>query len=199
MIKLLMLSLLPLLWGCTHDGKPTEQATLEVGSLQEPPTTVTSTPDEFTIRGGRFYGLTAGAPLADASDRLEEGVLENGEGTFDVYYIYDGSGEELGYLLPSPNDGTLIGNIFLTSPRVSTEAGIHIGDSFGKLTIAYSDVEVHGSEIEGRTYAQVGALAFLLDGVNNTDYEVDPRSIPREATIKEIMLPDMTSAGGPAI
>ncbi len=146
--------------------------------------------DAYTIRGSGFFGLSAGHPLADHPDRLEAGILRNGEGDYDVHYIRDEDGERLGYVLPSVADSTLIGDIVITSDVPVTASGLRVGDGFGKLLIAYPELTVQVSEIESRAYAYAGPYAFLLSGVAGPAGEVNPASVNGQATIREITIVD---------
>jgi len=51
----------------------------------------------------------------------------------------------------------------------------------------YPKAKVHGSEIEGRTYANFGQLSFRLN-TSYFSYEVDETKIPKSTEIVEIII-----------
>lgn len=145
--------------------------------------------DPYLISNSHFLGLTPGGSLAEFVDGLRSGVLQTGEGDFDVHYIDSAEGDELGYVMADPRDENTIGNIYVTSPKVVTEKGIRVGMSYAELQEKMGRLEVHGSEIEGYThaYADADGLAFRLDS-GNWSYEVDPTAIKPETEILEIVI-----------
>lgn len=143
--------------------------------------------DPYLISNGYFLGLTPGGSLAEFSDGLRKGVLQTGDGDFDVFYIDSAEGDELGYVTADPRDEQTIGYIFVTSPDVVTEKGVRVGISFAELKQRIGAVEVHGSEIEGYTYAQANGMAYRLDS-GNWSYEVDVSTIAPETKVIEIVI-----------
>jgi hypothetical protein len=143
--------------------------------------------EPYLVSNGYFLGLTPGGSMIEFIDGLRSGVLQTGEGDFDVHYIDSAEGDELGYVMADPRDEGTIGNIFITSPKVVTEEGIRVGMSFSDLQEKIMALEVHGSEIEGRTYASGDGLSFRLDA-GNWNYEVDPSAIKPETKILEIVV-----------
>jgi hypothetical protein len=143
--------------------------------------------DPYLVSNGYFLGLTPGGSMAEFVDGLRSGVLQTGEGDFDVHYIDSAEGDELGYVMADPRDEGTIGNIFITSTKVVTEEGIRVGMSFTELQEKMGELEVHGSEIEGQTYANSDGLSFRLDA-GNWSYEIDPSTIKPETKILEIVV-----------
>ena len=141
----------------------------------------------YLVSNGNFLGLTPGGSMVEFVDGLRSGVLQTGEGDFDVHYIDSAEGDELGYVMADPRDENTIGNIYITSTKVVTEKGIRVGMSFSELQEKMGELEVHGSEIEGRTYANSGGLSFRLDA-ENWSYEIDPSTIKPETEIIEIVV-----------
>ncbi|MFK7903742.1 MAG: hypothetical protein AB8B69_01390 [Chitinophagales bacterium] len=160
------------------DTKPSTETT-----AKPEPKPVAANP--YLITDKSFMGLSSGNGIEEHADVLEQGVLKSGEGEFEVYNIKSESGEKLGYIMASHQDPSKIGNITITHPKASTEEGISIGATFAELESALGEVAVHGSEIESRTYAYKGHLAFLLDDYHNT-YELDKSKVKKDAKIKEI-------------
>lgn len=146
--------------------------------------------DPYLISNGYFLGLTPGGSLAEFSDGLRSGVLQTGEGDFDVFYIDSAEGDELGYVIADPRDEQTIGAIYITSKDVVTEKGVRVGISFAELQQRVGKVEVHGSEIEGYTYAYTDGMAYRLDS-GNWSYEVDMSTIAPETEIIEIVIDSM--------
>jgi len=139
----------------------------------------------YLITDKSFMGLSSGNGIEEHADVLEQGVLKSGEGEFEIYNIMNESGQKLGYVMASHQDPSKIGSITITSQKASTKEGISIGKTFAELESALGEVAVHGSEIESRTYAYKGHLAFLLDDYHNT-YELDKSEVKKDAMIKEI-------------
>jgi hypothetical protein len=155
----------------------------------EEETAVSDTSDDepYLVSNGYFLGLIPGGSLAEFIDGLRSDVLRTGEGDFDVHYIDSAEGDELGYVMADPRDEGTIGNIFITSTKVVTEKGVRVGMSYSELVEKMGELEVHGSEIEGQTYANSEGLAFRLD-TGNWSYEIDPSTIKPDTKIIEIVV-----------
>lgn len=108
------------------------------------------------------------ATIENADKQIVKGVVENGEGSFDVYKIMDGDGEELANIYCIENDELVEvpHSVQITSNRIATPEGIRVGDSYEKLQATYRDFKVTGSEIEGWTYAQIGDVYMRLSAYN---------------------------------
>ena len=143
--------------------------------------------DPYLVSNGVFLGLKPGEPLAPYTDALRKGKLRTGEGKFDVYYIDGAEGNELGYTLADPNDENKIGDIYITSPAVVTEAGIRVGLTYAELTERLGTVAFHGSEQEGRVYGEHEELRYRLgmeSGKRNlTEADIEPATEVTEIVI----------------
>ena len=73
------------------------------------------------------------------------------------------------------------------SPKASTDKGLKIGSTFKDLLKVYPNIDVHGSESEGRTYATADGFSYRLDAPNFT-YDVDKAKIPATTKITEIVI-----------
>lgn len=147
------------------------------------------TDDPYLITTDGLLGMMPGNLLADFSAGLREGKLDTPEGEFDVLYIDGAEGEELGYLVPEPRDEKMIGEITITSSKVVTEPGLRVGNTFAELQDRLAgDMEVYGSEAEGRTYAVSDGVWYRLDA-GNWMQEVEQSTIPPDTKIIEIVLP----------
>ncbi|SEQ89629.1 hypothetical protein [Neolewinella agarilytica] len=145
--------------------------------------------DPYLISTDGLLGMTPGKLLADFSAGLREGKLDTPEGEFDVLYIDGAEGEELGYLVPEPRDERMIGEITITSSKVVTAPGLRVGNTFAELQERLAgDLEVYGSEVEGRTYAVSDGVWYRLDA-GNWMQDVDQGSIPPDTKVIEIVLP----------
>lgn len=142
---------------------------------------------ELLISETSFRGIITGDAIAKHGDYVQKGELKTGEGDFEVYYIKDFNNNPAGYFLPDPNDESVVGEIVVQALHASTKEGVKMGSTFAELKAAYPSMEVHGSEIEGRTYARVGQLAFRLD-IPMFTYDVDVAKIPEETKVMEIMI-----------
>lgn len=141
--------------------------------------------NRLNIGKGYFFGITIGQKIKEVEAKLRKGWLKTGEGDFEVYYIVDRQGSQLGYI---PMEGDRVLSIVVTTSRASTWNGLTVGSTFAALKEALgNDVEAHGSEIEGRTSVDDGYFSFLLDTYFYT-YDVDEKAIPEDTKIKAITL-----------
>ncbi len=145
--------------------------------------------ERYLITSEGFYGIKIGGNSSDYADLLDNGMLRDGEGEFDVFYIKSGDNKQppLGYLTETPNDGTAIENIFVTTPKAKTKEGIGIGTTYAEIESKLPDFEVHGSEVESRTHIFVDNLAFQLD-FPSASYDLDKTKIPKEAKVIKIWI-----------
>lgn len=134
-----------------------------------------------------YMGISPGDKIVNHLEVLTKTQMKTAEGTFDIYAIDAAPSTTTAYCLPDPNNKEIIGNIVITSSPAVTNDGIQVGSSYGDLLAKYSDLKVHGSESEGRTFAKIGNLSFRLDTPNFT-YEVDPSKIKKETKIIEIII-----------
>jgi len=136
---------------------------------------------------GSFRGIAPGDKMAVHEANLVKSELVTGEGDFTVYLIMDEPEGKIGYLMPDPDDETKVGDITITSSIPTTTEGMKVGMTLGDLFNRYRNLEIHGSEIGGRTTAYKGQLSFRIDA-NNYEYEIDPEKIPLNAKITEISI-----------
>lgn len=108
------------------------------------------------------------ALIEKAGKKIVKGIVENGEGSFEVYKILDDDGEELANIYCIENDELVEvpQSIQITSNRIATPEGIRVGDVYEKLQATYRDFTVTGSEIEGWTYARIGDVYIRLSAYN---------------------------------
>ena len=146
--------------------------------------------DIYTIQPAGFYGIVCGQAIGNFSQKLVKGKLETGEGSFEVYYITAPGGQQLGYVLPHSHEEAKVGTIVITSSLAHTPEDIKVGSTFWDLQSRIPGIEVHGSELEGRTTASVGNREFLLDAYH-TSYQIDASLIAPETKIKQILVVPM--------
>lgn len=158
-------------------------------STQVPSETVKESPKPAvpSIEETAFEGISPGDKIAEHQGNLEQAIQKNGEGTFDIYNIKNATYGVMGYLYPDPKTPTLVGDVVINSPLAKTKDGIHVGKTFGALMQKYPNIEVRGSEIEGRTYAKQNNLSFRLD-FPHFKYELDKKTIPPTTKIIEIVI-----------
>lgn len=108
------------------------------------------------------------ALIEKAGKKIVKGVVESGEGSFDVYKIMDDDGQELANIYCIENDALVEvpQSVQITSNRIATPEGIRVGDTYEKLQATYRDFTVTGSEIEGWTYARIGDVYIRLSAYN---------------------------------
>ncbi len=141
----------------------------------------------LTIDNNAFRGITVGDKIADHTEYIEKTQLKDGEGTFEIYQIKDYNNNPAGYFMPDTKDESRVGDITVQTQMAETETGIKVSSTFQELSQALPNLEVHGSEIEGRTYASANNLSYRLDVANFT-YEVDVSKIPATTKITEIII-----------
>lgn len=146
---------------------------------------ITPTQTQLLIGPNSFRGIHVGDLISKHLEYIQKTKMRTGEGVFEVYEIKDFDNNPAGYFLPDPKEKLLVGDITVKSPKAQTIKGIKIGDTFQDLVKVFPDIEVHGSEIEGRTHASANNLSYRLD-VANFNYEIDRAKIPRTAKITEI-------------
>ena len=139
------------------------------------------------IKENSFQGIAPGDKIVSHSKNTEKNILKTGEGEFVSYQIKNKKFGTVGFFLPDPNDETLVGNITIDAPQAKTIKGINIGSTFKELMKKYPKAKVHGSEIEGRTYARNGQLSFRLN-TSHFSYEVDPSKISEDTEVVEILI-----------
>lgn len=142
---------------------------------------------QLLITPNAFRGISVGDIIETHSDYLQKEQLKTGEGTFEVYRIKDFNNNPAGYLMPDPNDESVVGDITVETPMAATVEDIKVGSTFGDLQRTIPNIGVHGSEIEGRTYANAHNISYRLD-VANFSYEVDAAKIPATTKITQIIV-----------
>ncbi|MEM9929004.1 MAG: hypothetical protein AAF840_04260 [Bacteroidota bacterium] len=192
-MKPLFVVLCLFLYACGGEAPPSppdlaaEAPKTPPSEVETPTAEAVAIDNPYRISNGIFLGMRPGGKLEAFADGLRADVLQTGEGDFDVFYIDGAEGNELGYLMADPNDESLIGSISITAEEVVTEEGISVGMTFAELEEKVGPVEVHGSEIEGYTYAYKYGLAYRLD-VNFWSYEVDEAKIDPATKLLEILV-----------
>jgi hypothetical protein len=142
---------------------------------------------QLSITEINFRGIQAGDAIASHADYTKKIKLKTGEGSFDVYEIRDFENNRAGYFMADPKNKLLVGDITIESPKATTNEGLKVGDSFQALSKIFPLAGVHGSEIEGRTYATTGRISYRLD-VSNFKYDVDKAKIPAATKITQIII-----------
>ncbi|PHN08295.1 hypothetical protein [Flavilitoribacter nigricans] len=161
---------------------PAPEETAAAPAGQEQP----AAPD-YPIGDRSFRGIRVGQPIGEIVDSVEKGILQNGEGEFEIYRISTEDGRELGYFHPDPQNGSLVGDIVITSDLPMTENGLKVGMTYTELTSLIRDFAVHGSEIESRTSVYYQNLALGLD-YPSANYNLDRNEIPGSAKVNEITI-----------
>ncbi len=148
---------------------------------------ITLTQTQLLIGPNAFRGIHVGDLISKHPEYAQKTKMKTAEGVMEVYEIKDFDNNPAGYFVPDPQNKQLVGDITVKSPKAQTAMGIKIGDTFQNLQKVFPDIVVHGSEIEGRTYATAHHLSYRLDAANFS-YEVDPSKIPATTKITEIII-----------
>jgi hypothetical protein len=135
----------------------------------------------FRVKGGMVNTVKGGMVIVDQKKHLVRGYIDFGEGRLSVHKLLDDKGSCLGYVMPRLGNNSLVGDITITSNKVLTEHGIRIGDTYSKLKEARNNLEVGGSNSEGRTYATADCVAYRLG----------TSALNSETTITEIVIKDI--------
>ncbi len=154
---------------------------------------ITATRTQMLISPISFRGIQIGDTIAKHGDYIQKTQIKTAEGTFEVYEIKDFENNPAGYFSPDPNNKRLVGDITVKTPKAQTAKGLKVGNTFQDLLKAFPDIEVHGSEIEGRTYASANNLSYRLN-IANFKYEIDKAKIPATTEITEIMIDRVVKA-----
>lgn len=167
--------------GASHadQNPPKEEQAMKTGTAQT----------ELNISDNSFRGITVGDNISSyaKSDYVQLETLKTGEGDFTVYAIKDFNNNPAGYFMSDPNDESRVGDIIVQTRMAQTAEGIHVDSTLGDLRMRFPDIEVHGSEIEGRTYAHHNTLSYRLEVVSFS-YEVDAAKIPADTKVTEIII-----------
>ncbi|MCC6723001.1 MAG: hypothetical protein IT258_00730 [Saprospiraceae bacterium] len=166
---------IPSILGDAQQLKVTEIISIEPGRTQ------------MVIGHNSFRGITIGELISNHKEYIQKTQLKTGDGTFEVYQIKDFENNPAGYFLPDPNAADRVGDIVVQTPKAQTAEGIMVGSTYEDLLKVFPSIEVHGSEVEGRTNATNGSLSYRLD-VPNFTYEVDKAKIPVTTKIVEITI-----------
>jgi len=150
-------------------------------------TNTEETIDPMTIQNEEFYGIETGDIIEDLAGKLERGTLKSGKEESEVYFIKDESGEQLGYVVPSPQDESSVGNVVITSPAAKTQDGVSVGMTFKELEQTLGVMDVHGSEVDGKTTTTKDNITYVLDS-NNYSYDIDKTKLASITKIKEIYI-----------
>ncbi|TKB96218.1 hypothetical protein [Pedobacter cryophilus] len=194
-LKSLIYTIFILIVACNNSEKTVEQAsdkeinmdTLAEGSAKDSSSTLSN----LLIEPNQFYGIKLRDAFLELQKkypaRLEKSIKKTGEGSFQIYKINGEDGAHLANIYPDQKDEKLVGQIEIISANVKTIKGIKIGNTFQDLTMKEGDVEVHGSEIEGRTYASKDGIYYRLE-MNHFSYDLDKSSIKSDVKIIEIVI-----------
>lgn len=195
-LKSLIYKSLILTVACTSDPKEVEvtsEMELKSDTLTTEPSKLDIPIIEFDlfIERNQFYGIKLQDPFSELQekypDRLEKGIKRTGEGTFQVYKIIGEDGAHLGNIYPDQKNENLVGQIEIISAEAKTKNDIRIGNTFKELQAEESDLEVHGSESEGRTYASKDGIYYRLE-MNHFAYDLDQSTIKPDVKIIEIVI-----------
>ncbi|WP_347158735.1 hypothetical protein [Pontibacter chitinilyticus] len=173
-------------FGCQHKQDEQEGAltqknnTPTVADTIRPQTTPSDEKVRYLVLPQEFFGIrladTISALQHKFPGRLEKAIKRTGEGNFTVYKIKNKKGEYLADIYPELPAAEIVGQIDIFTPRAMTTAEIKIGDTYAQLLQKGGEVAVHGSEIEGRTYALYNGIFYRL-AMNHFTYELDPATI----------------------
>lgn len=191
---LFFLTLLAALAACgnetaTETRMPTEAQMETLPEAQTPIETIpeASTDNPYLISNGSFIGFKPGEPLREYVDALRPGKIRTGEGEFEVYFIDAAEGYELGYFMPAGPDDSEIGDIWITSPNVVTEEGMHVGLTYEDLNERVGEVKFYGSEIEGMVLGFKEGIGYRLDMYESV-VKFDNATIKGETEITQLVI-----------
>lgn len=145
------------------------------------------TPPELVIFENSFHGITIGDEISIYKQYIKKEVLKTPEGDVVIYRIKSFNNEIVGFFYPDPKNKNLVGEITVETPMAETVNKIKVGKTFLYLAEKFPFMEIHGSEIDGKTYASAKNFSYRLDVVNHK-YDVDIAKIPLDTKITEIVI-----------
>lgn len=188
-LQILSFTFLLALTSCfAQDGEPTTRVD-ELPTKAAAANTNTNAkvvPNRLFISTTSYRGITPGSEISMHAAYMQKAAMKTPEGTFDIYKIKDYKDGFAGYFLADPRDETKVGDIVIDVERARTLQGIHVGSTFAEL-LKLPELSVHGSEMEGKTYALQYRHSYRLD-IANFSYDVDINSIPADTKVTEIRI-----------
>jgi hypothetical protein len=148
---------------------------------------ISNTQTQLLIGSTSFRGIEVGDVIEKHGAYTQKTTLKMDGGRFDTYQIVDFDNNPAGYFQVDPQNKFLVGDIIVETPKAKTDRGIKIGDTYGDLLKLYPNIEVHGSETEGRTYATANNISYRLN-VPNFTYNVDKATISADGKITQIVI-----------
>jgi hypothetical protein len=119
--------------------------------------------------------------------KLTPEKYKTGDGEFDIYTYKTPSGEIL-RIFPLKKGGVeKVHLLEYTGAMCQTSKGVGVSSTLSALLKAYPDLEVHGSEVEGRTMAKGGEWYFLL-GTNVFTPNVDIKTLNQDIRVTAVVL-----------
>jgi hypothetical protein len=153
---------------------------------------ISSPQTQLLIGSTGFRGIEVGDAISKHGAYTHKTTLRMDGGRLDTYQIADFDNNPAGYFHVDPQNKLLVGDIIVESRKAKTEKGIKIGDTYGDLLKVYPNIEVHGSETDGRTYATANNISYRLS-VPNSTYDVDKAAIPADGKITQIVIERVTA------
>lgn len=184
LVKSTLILLFSIVLSCNNSDEKRESTAVHVET--ESAATSNAALKEFVINNNSFMGISPNDVIADHADKFQFGKIRDGEIVKKVLVI-EIDGQELGYAVPNNEDKRLIGNITFQSPKVKTEKGIKVGDSFGDLVKKHPNLTLKKSRNGKKLYAKAGRIVFLLD-FNKEGTEIQIEEIPENTSIIELKL-----------
>ncbi len=186
-LQLLSITFLLTLTSCsTQDSEPTTVPPEAPVKTAVASTNAKVVPNKLFISATSYRGITPGSEISMHVGYTQKSEIKTPEGTFDIYKIKDYKDGFAGYFLADPRDESRVGDIVIDVAEARTLQGIRVGSTFAEL-LKLPELSVHGSEMEGKTYAIQYRHSYRLD-IANFSYDVDINSIPANTKITEIRI-----------
>ena len=144
-------------------------------------------PTRLVISENAFRGIQVGDAIEKHSDYIQKGQIKTAEGNVEIYRIKDFNNNPAGFFYADPKDEQKVGTITVESKMATTAEGIKVGSRFRELLKQVPELEVHGSEVEGRAHATFNNLSYRLD-VPIFKYKVSTKSVPDSTRIIQIII-----------
>lgn len=143
---------------------------------------------KYLITEVEIDGVKVGDSYKSHQKKLKKIIKNNSEIAITAFDLYNKEKEKIGFVHLDERDSKSIGKIEIIAPQYKTAKGIGVGNTFKEIKENYPKSEVHGCEIEGKTFVIAGDYHFLLKEVSFYSYIVDESKIDSSTEVDMITI-----------
>ncbi|MEO1654853.1 MAG: hypothetical protein AAFU64_15000 [Bacteroidota bacterium] len=177
----------------TSEASPSEENP-ETEAAEEPSENEEIASEEsdnpYLVEAKSFYGVNIDDDIAtlttEKPDLLKKGLVQTGEGDFEVWVIQDENGEELADIYPT-TDGSKVGMIEIGSEKAVSADGFKVGNTLADILEKFPNSLPHGSEIEGQVNIEAGGIIYRLDAYESA-YDIDMEKFDKNTKVMSIII-----------